>query len=120
MRHPHVLWTFLCLSACSGPPAPDAAVCQDVIFRLCQSSVCPGVSEALDAGSDCGATLTERTGCDTGDFAFTSPSRERFLDCREPLLSQGTGTERPPTCGDVLRFLTDCPDAADFFREGPP
>ncbi len=106
-----------CLSACSGPDAPDAAVCQDVITRLCQTASCPGVGEQLAPGLDCEFSLQERSGCGAEDFAFTSPSRERVLDCRELLLSNGTSTENPPACQDTLRFLLECQDVAGIFME---
>jgi hypothetical protein len=78
------------------------------------------VSEQLQPGLDCEATLLERTGCGAEDFTFSSPSRERFLSCREPLLRRGTRTERPPACEDTSRFLAECRDVADFFRGGAP
>ncbi|MFP2927601.1 hypothetical protein ACLESO_20885 [Pyxidicoccus sp. 3LG] len=120
MRYLFAMWPLLCLAACSGPDAPDAAVCQDVVIRLCQTSVCPGVSEQLGVPIPCASTLLERTGCGAEDFTFSSPTRDRVLDCREPLLSNGTTTERPPSCEDTLRFLATCPDVADFFRGGQP
>ncbi|WP_241758695.1 hypothetical protein [Pyxidicoccus parkwayensis] len=117
MRTLHVLWPLACLFACSGPPAPDSAVCQDVVNRLCQTAACPGVGEQLAPGLDCEFTLLERTGCREEDFAFSQPTRERVLDCRELLLTNGTTTQSPPSCGDSLRFLNQCQDVAGFFRE---
>ena len=117
MRTVSVLWPLVCLSACSGPAAPDVAVCQDVVTRLCQTATCPGVGPQLAPGLDCQFSLQERTGCGAEDFTFTTPSRERFLDCRELLLSNGTSLEQPPSCGDTLRFLNECQDVAGFFRE---
>ncbi|MCY1016709.1 hypothetical protein [Pyxidicoccus sp. MSG2] len=117
MRTVSVLWPLVCLTACSGPSAPDAAVCQDVVNRLCQTATCPGVGPQLAPGSDCQFSLEERTGCGAEDFAFTAPSRERFLDCRELLLSNGTTTETPTSCDDAVRFLNQCQDVAGFFRE---
>ncbi|AEI62507.1 hypothetical protein [Corallococcus macrosporus] len=114
-------WPLVCLTACSGPDAPDAAVCRDVVVRLCQAAaVCPGVAVQLDLGLACDASLLQRTGCEGEAFAFTSPTRERVLACREPLLSWGMSTDLPPACGDATRFLTECPDVAGFFREGQP
>lgn len=114
-------WPLICLTACSGPDAPDAAVCRDVVVRLCRSAVaCPGVAVQLDLGLSCEATLLQRTGCEGDAFAFAAPSRERVLECREPLLSWGMSTDHPPTCADATRFLTECPDVAGFFREGQP
>ncbi|RJS17449.1 hypothetical protein DRW03_28335 [Corallococcus sp. H22C18031201] len=121
MRLAQVFWPLLCLTACSGPPAPDVAVCQDVITRLCASLSCPGVVETLSVGpADCAGTLRERTGCGTEAFAFVEPSRDRFLDCREPLLRQGTALNQLPACSDVQRALSDCPDMATFFQGATP
>jgi hypothetical protein len=109
-----------CLSACSGPDAPDAAVCRDVITRLCQTATCPGVGAQLAPGLDCELSLQERTGCGADGFTFTSPSRERVLTCREQLLRNGESTEKPPACEDTTRFLSDCEDVAGIFLEGRP
>ncbi|WP_426749156.1 hypothetical protein [Myxococcus sp. Y35] len=118
MRHLIRWWPWICLTACSGPDAPDAAVCRDVVVRLCQTAACPGVAAQLTPGMPCEATLLQRTGCEDEAFSFASPSRERVLDCREALLSRGPSTANPPACEDTRRFLTECPDVADFFREG--
>ena len=120
MRAFLLLWPLVCLSACSGPTAPDAAVCQDVVTRLCQTASCPGVGEQLAPGLDCQFSLQERTGCGTEDFTFAGPTRERVLDCRELLLRNGTSTERPPECEDVTRFLSECADVAALFLEARP
>ncbi|NVJ28033.1 MULTISPECIES: hypothetical protein [Myxococcus] len=120
MRYLFILWPVAWLTACSGPEAPDAAVCRDVVTRLCQTSACPGVAEQLPPGLDCEATLLERTGCGAEEFTFSSPSRERVLDCREPLIRVGTTTERPPSCEDTRQFLVDCPDVTAFFRGEEP
>ncbi|WP_228558388.1 hypothetical protein [Myxococcus sp. AB056] len=74
----------------------------------------------LDLGLSCEATLLRRTGCEDDAFTFASLTRERVLECREPLLSWGTSTDHPPTCADATRFLTECPDVAGFFREDQP
>lgn len=118
MRHLIRWWPWVCLTACSGPDAPDAAVCRDVVVRLCQTAACPGVSAQLLPGAACEPTLLQRTGCEDDAFAFASPSRERLLDCREALLGRGLSTSAPPACADATRFLTECPDVAGFFREG--
>ncbi|MFP2907155.1 hypothetical protein ACLESD_19320 [Pyxidicoccus sp. 3LFB2] len=120
MRYLRVLGPLVCLSACSGPAAPDAAVCQDVVTRLCQTASCPGVGAQLAPGLDCQFSLQERSGCGAEEFTFTSPSRERFLDCRELLLRNGTSTERPPACEDVARFFVQCGDVAGLFQEEQP
>lgn len=112
-------WPLVCLIACSGPDAPDAAVCRDVVVRLCQSAAaCPLVAARLNLGLSCEGTLLQRTGCGDDAFAFAAPTRERVLACREPLLSWGPAT--PPACVDATRLLTECPDVAGFFQEGPP
>lgn len=120
MRYLFILWPVAWLTACSGPEAPDAAVCRDVVTRLCQTSACPGVAEQLPPGLDCEATLLARTGCGAEEFTFSSPTRERVLDCREPLIRVGTTTERPPSCEDTFQFVVDCPDVMTFFRGEEP
>nr|BDT31630.1 hypothetical protein MFMH1_12990 [Myxococcus sp. MH1] len=120
MRYLFILWPLAWLCACSGPEAPDAAVCRDVVTRLCQTSACPGVAEQLDLDTSCEKTLLERTGCGSEDFAFVTPARERVLDCREPLIRVGTTTEKSPSCEDTTRFLVECPDVAAYFRGEQP
>jgi hypothetical protein len=102
--------------ACSGPPAPDAALCQDVIHRMCLARTCEGVNEQLALGSmDCRSTLEARTGCGAEDFAFSEPSRERVLRCRLPLVRQSTDPGKAPTCETVDEVLEDCPDLIGFL-----
>ncbi len=92
-----VLGPLACLLACSGPPAPDAALCQDVISRVCLARTCAGVSEQLALGNnDCQGLLLQRTGCGDDAFAFTEPSRERVLSCRQPLVSGARIRARRP------------------------
>jgi hypothetical protein len=112
-----VLGPLACLLACSGPPAPDAALCQDVVTRLCQARSCPGVNEqlALSTTGDCQLTLLQRTGCDDDAFAFTEPSRERFISCRKPLVKRSTDPGKAPTCEEVATMVEDCPDVIDFL-----
>lgn len=115
------LATLALVSACSGPPAPDAALCQDVITRMCLARSCAGVNEQLALGnSDCQPTLQERTGCGSEDFAFSEPSRERLLSCRMPLVRRGTDPGKAPACGDVATVVRDCPDVIDFLGGGQP
>jgi len=78
------------------------------------------VAEQLPPGLDCEATLLARTGCGAEEFTFSSPTRERVLDCREPLIRVGTTTERPPSCEDTFQFVVDCPDVMTFFRGEEP
>ncbi len=117
MKHLFRWWPWVCLTACSGPEAPDALVCRDVVVRLCQTAVCPGVSAQLVPGEACESTLLQRTGCEDDAFTFADPTRERVLRCREALLTQGPTTANPPTCSDARRFVSECPDVAGFFWE---
>jgi hypothetical protein len=102
--------------ACSGPAAPDSALCQDVITRMCLARTCAGVNDALALGTrDCQSTLQERTGCADDGFAFSEPSRERVLHCRLPLVSKSTDPGRAPACEDVAQTVKDCPDVIGFL-----
>jgi len=115
-----VLWGLVAVSllaGCSGPPAPDAAICQDVIHRLCLAPRCSAVESALNVSEDCEATLLSRTGCGAEDFAFTQPSREAFVSCRVPLLRKGNSPEQHPDCADVEEVLDHC-DAVVAFLKG--
>ncbi len=110
-------WVF----ACSGPAAPDAALCQDVITRMCLARTCPDVSDQLALGTnDCEATLLERTGCGADDFAFSEPTRERILSCRLPLVRQSTDPNRAPACEDVAEVVQSCPDVINFLGGRQP
>jgi hypothetical protein len=112
---------LLLLGACQGPPAPDAAVCQDFIHRICLPPVCLNAAEALNVGTsgpDCEQTLQDRTGCGADDFAFTGLSRERFLSCRLPLLNAGSSSDSVPDCSDVQDILNLCPDVVLFMNGG--
>jgi hypothetical protein len=111
-----VLGPLACLFACSGPPAPDADLCQDVVTRLCQARSCAGVNEQLALGTqDCQGTLLQRTGCGAEDFTFSEPSRERFISCRQPLVKRSTDLGKAPTCEEVSTVVRDCPDVIDFL-----
>ncbi len=112
-------WAVALLCGCSGPPAPDAALCEDVITRLCLARSCPGLNEALAPGEDCRASLLERSGCGGEAFTFGEPSRERILTCREPLVRRSTSPERAPTCEEVAEVQKDCPDVVQFLRGQP-
>ncbi|MFL5349058.1 MAG: hypothetical protein ACJ8AT_30025 [Hyalangium sp.] len=110
-------WVF----ACSGPAAPDAALCQDVITRMCLARPCPGVNEQLALGNnDCQSTLLARTGCGAEEFAFSEPSRDRILSCRLPLVRQSTDPNRAPACEDVAEVLQSCPDVINFLGGRQP
>ncbi len=110
-----VLWAAALLCACSGPPAPDAALCEDVVTRLCLARTCSGLNEALAPGNDCRATLLERTGCGAEEFTFSEPSRERVLACRAPLVRRGVNPELAPTCEEVAEVQHGCADVVQFF-----
>jgi hypothetical protein len=104
------------LLACTGPEAPDDALCQDVITRMCLARTCGGVNEALGLGNeDCQVSLQGRTGCWSQDFSFSEPSRERILHCRLPLVRQSTDPGRAPACEDVAQVMSTCPDVIDFL-----
>ncbi|MCU0697280.1 MAG: hypothetical protein MUC96_12200 [Myxococcaceae bacterium] len=108
------------LVACVGPEAPDAAVCQDVVKRLCLGPICQGVTSRLSVEAmTCEETLLTRTGCGRDSFAFTQPSRVQFLDCRVPLLRQGASQAVKPSCADVDELFLDCPDVVRFFGGTP-
>ncbi len=98
------------LGACVGPAAPDAAVCRDVVVRLCLNPVCGLVTSQLNVGADCAASLTQRLGCDAEDFAFTVPTRDRWLECRIPLVRDGASQLTHPACENVAEVLASCPD----------
>src|SRR5262245_45438553 len=89
-------------AACSGPPAPDAAICRDVIHRLCRPARCAEVTATLEVGDTCEFALLARTGCQSDDFAFPDAlPRERVLECRLALLRRGLDPEQHPGCEDV-------------------
>jgi hypothetical protein len=107
--------------ACTGPAAPDASLCQDVITRMCLARTCTGVNEQLSLGAqECQSTLLERTGCGADEFSFSEPSRERILRCRLPLVRLSTELNQAPDCIDVDEVVEDCPDVIDFLGGGQP
>jgi len=113
------LWAAVLGCACSGPPAPDAALCEDVVIRLCLARTCPGVNEALAPGDACQDSLLERTGCGEEDFSFREPSRERVLSCRQPMVRRSTSQDVAPTCAEVAEVQRNCPDLMDFLGGRP-
>ncbi len=111
--------TLLGLS-CAGPPASDAAVCQDWVKRVCTAPRCEGVSVVLGVGDDCEETLLARSGCGADDFAFTAVPRERFLSCRLALLRGGRDAPSRPDCLDLAESFDRCPDVLSMFKAGKP
>jgi hypothetical protein len=109
----------LALVACSGPDAPDAAVCQDLIHRLCHAPLCPNVATTFGVSADCDATLLASSGCGEPGFQFTDPSRDRVLSCRAPLLRSGDATTDAPSCSDIDETLA-CQDVVTMLEGGAP
>lgn len=113
--HPARLIVFCLVAACVGPPAPDAAVCQDVISRLCMPTRCSSVDSVLSVGDTCEAVLLERSGCGAESFAFETPARARFLQCRAIVVQTGTGADVHPGCDDVSQMFNECTDVVTFL-----
>jgi hypothetical protein len=110
----------LCLGSCSGPPAPDDALCRDVIHRLCGVPICDAVTTAIPFTGDCQTTLIARTQCGSPGFMFTAPlDRETFLTCRVPILRSGDNVEQLPDCLDVSESFADCPLLVQFLGGTP-
>lgn len=116
---PCLCFVVLVLAACAGPVAPDPAVCQDLIHRLCLDPRCSDVDSTLAITGDCENALLARTSCLSADFTFTTVSRERFLSCRAPLLHSGTDVQTHPDCGDVSALFSSCPDVVSFLKGQP-
>ncbi|MHB8873032.1 MAG: hypothetical protein ACYC8T_05040 [Myxococcaceae bacterium] len=106
------------LVGCAGPAAPDAALCQDVIHRLCLEPRCEAVETTFAAGANCEQTLLDASGCGAEDFAFSTPSRARVLECRLPLLRNGAAPGQPPACDDVDETLELCDDLVRLLKGG--
>ena len=100
------------VTACVGPPAPDSAVCSDLIARLCAAPRCASAEAGLAVGDTCEQTLLTRTGCGGEGFAFTTPARSRWLECRAIVVRAGTGSGVHPSCDDVAQFVSQCTDVA--------
>lgn len=110
---------FVMLSiGCLGPEAPDPAVCRDVIHRICIAPVCdPQVPPLFTPPtSNCEPTLLMKSGCGSEDFVFTSPTRERFLSCRLPLLRTSGNPEAHPDCLEVAETFDRCPDVVRMLQ----
>lgn len=106
------------LLGCSGPPAPDVALCRDVIHRLCIAPMCQVVKDRFASEENCEPELLAKTGCESDDFQFVEPSRERFLQCRNILVQSGIEPETAPACGDVEQMLNQCGEMVTFLGGG--
>ena len=109
----------LAAAACSGPPAPDAALCRDVIHRLCLKPVCQRVTDRLQPGDACEETLLARTGCSDDAFEFSTPTRAQVIDCRNLLTRSGLDPEKAPACEDVENTLDQCGELTSFLEAKP-
>lgn len=101
------------LFACQGPPADDAAVCRDVVRRVCAEPLCETMQQRLGIGRDCISALTTRAGCDEDGFAWgenNRPSRDRVLECRLPLIRSGDSVDNSPSCTDIDEMFDRCND----------
>lgn len=105
------------LVACSGPEVSDAALCRDYVHRLCIPDICPAVTPIFTPGTDCETDLLARSGCSSDAFAFTTPDRATFLNCRLPLLHAGDNVEQHPDCDDITDSFTNCPAVEQMFSE---
>lgn len=107
------------LSACVGPPAPDAELCRDLAERLCAPPRCASATLQLNLPTDdCVNTVVVRAGCADPAFAFTTPDRLRVLDCRLPLVRETDVRNAAPRCEYVDEMMRNCPDLSSFLR-GP-
>lgn len=110
------LFTLVLLCRCSGPEAPDPALCRDVITRLCLGPICDITQSTLSVNpSNCESALLNRTGCENDSFGFVTPVRARVLECRVPLLRRGASQRVGPDCSDVVEVFEDCPDLVRFL-----
>ena len=125
MKRALLLGSLLCLAiaACQGPPADDAAICKDVVNRLCAQPLCEVVKQELKVGSDCIDDLNARASCDADGFAFGEagrPTRDRMLECRLPLIRTSAAVTSAPRCEEVEESFLRCPDLPRFFDGGTP
>lgn len=113
-------WLAMASESCVGPAAPDAAVCRDVVHRLCLSPRCPSVEEQLSVGDECEDVLLGRTGCGDDSFTFETIARDRVLECRLFLLRGAPGSDDRPQCLFVDDLFTACEDLTLFLKGSPP
>jgi len=110
----------LLVLSCVGPPAPDYDLCRDIITRLCMDPQCPSATARLDLPvTGCQAELEARTGCGSTDFVFTSPTRDRVLACRVPLVRDSAERQAKPSCDYVDESFRNCPDLVLFLGGHP-
>jgi hypothetical protein len=103
--------------SCAGPQASDAAVCRDVIHRLCLEPRCPAFDDRVVVGGDCEGELLARTGCGDDAFSFDTPDRGTFLACRASLGERsGLDPGVRPDCEDVQTTFDRCPGLVDFLE----
>ncbi len=110
------LLALLLLSSCLGQDAADAAICRDFIHRVCLAPVCSPVTTVVGPGLPCETTLLARTGCASEEFAFKSPSRDKFLGCRLPLLRTSENREGHPGCENVTESFDRCPEVVRMLQ----
>lgn len=103
---------------CEGPPAPDGAVCRDLIHRVCLPPVCSSVTGLFPTGASCEQTLQQKSGCATDDFEFakSTVTRDRFLTCRLSVLRASANVEAHPDCQDVTEAFNFCPDVVRMLQ----
>ncbi|MGV3619179.1 MAG: hypothetical protein ACO1OB_00100 [Archangium sp.] len=103
-------------SACVGPEAPDVELCRDIIGRLCLQPYCAGAQSRLNLPAEnCEVELRTRTGCGEETFTFETPTRQRVLECRLPLVRDSSNRSAAPRCDYVDETLRNCPDLVSFL-----
>jgi hypothetical protein len=114
--HSRLRFLLLAVAACVGPPAPDVDLCRDVIVRVCVAPLCDQTVTALGVeATTCEATLVTRTGC-KDDFTFSTPSRNRWLECRGSLVRASSSQQVKPPCDAVAELFSNCPDVVGFLN----
>lgn len=120
---PRVRWLGLFFVSsflgCEGPPAPDSALCRDVIERVCIAQCAAATLQLNLPAMECETELLRRTGCDSPLFEFTTPDRSRVLECRLPLVRNSVDRFAPPPCDYVDETIRICPDVARFLGGNP-
>ncbi|MFO0597899.1 MAG: hypothetical protein U0228_21535 [Myxococcaceae bacterium] len=120
-----VALSLTALTSCTGPAAPDAELCKDVIERFCAQPRCGSATLTLNLpDTDCEATVEARTGCASPDFTFPAPgfdnlTRSRVIDCRLPLVRDSTARFTAPRCEYADETMRNCPDLVRFLGGTP-